>query len=61
MRPYFEKNLSQKRSGGVAQNVGPEFKPHYRKKKKTKKTACMYLANNSGFTDLRNSARKPSI
>jgi hypothetical protein len=25
---------SQKRAGGVAQGVGPEFKPQYRKKKK---------------------------
>jgi hypothetical protein len=28
-----QKNLSQKRAGGVAQGVGPEFKPHYLKKK----------------------------
>jgi hypothetical protein len=34
MRPYLEKNLSQKRGGGVAQGVGPEFKPQYHKKKK---------------------------
>jgi hypothetical protein len=27
------KNPSQKRAGGVAQGVGPEFKPQYRKKK----------------------------
>jgi hypothetical protein len=36
MRPYFEKNLSQKRAGGVAQGMGPEFKPQYHKKKKKK-------------------------
>jgi predicted P-loop ATPase len=28
------KNSSQKRTGGVAQGVGPEFKPQYHKKKK---------------------------
>jgi hypothetical protein len=28
-----KKNPSQKRAGGVAQGVGPEFKPQYRKKK----------------------------
>jgi hypothetical protein len=31
VRPYLEKNQSQKTAGGVAQGVGPEFK---RKKKK---------------------------
>jgi hypothetical protein len=29
------KNSSQKRAGGVAQGVGPEFKPQYWKKKKS--------------------------
>jgi hypothetical protein len=33
-----QKNPSQKRAGGVAQGVGPEFKLQYRKKKKTPKT-----------------------
>jgi hypothetical protein len=28
----ISKNPSQKRAGGVAQGVGPEFKPQYRKK-----------------------------
>jgi hypothetical protein len=28
------KNASRKRAGGVAQGVGPEFKPQYHKKKK---------------------------
>jgi hypothetical protein len=32
------KNPSQKRAGGVAQGVGPKFKPQNRKKKKKKKT-----------------------
>jgi hypothetical protein len=30
-------NISQKRAGGVAQGVGPEFKPQNHKKKKKKK------------------------
>jgi hypothetical protein len=29
-----QKNPSQKRAGGVAQGLGPEFKPQYCKKKK---------------------------
>jgi hypothetical protein len=33
MRPYFKKNPSQKRTGGVAQGVGPEFKNQYHKKR----------------------------
>jgi hypothetical protein len=33
-RPYLEKNPSQKRTGGVAQGVGHEFKPQYCKRKK---------------------------
>jgi hypothetical protein len=36
LRLYLEKNQSQKRAGGVAQCVGPEFKPWYCKKKKKK-------------------------
>jgi hypothetical protein len=28
------KNSSQKRAGGVAKGIGPEFKPQYHKKKK---------------------------
>jgi hypothetical protein len=34
VRPYLEKYPSQKRAGGVAQGVGPEFKPRYCEKKK---------------------------
>jgi hypothetical protein len=35
MRPYLEKKaLHKKRAGGVAQGVGPEFKPQYCKRKK---------------------------
>jgi hypothetical protein len=29
VRPYLEKKPSQKRAGGMAQGVGPEFKSHY--------------------------------
>jgi hypothetical protein len=32
--PYLEKHASEKWAGGVAQGVGPEFKPQYHKKKK---------------------------
>jgi hypothetical protein len=34
LRPYLKKNPSQKGAGGVAQDVGPEFKLQYLKKKK---------------------------
>jgi hypothetical protein len=39
MRLYFEKKThhKKKRAGGVAQGVGPEFKPPYRKKRKKRK------------------------
>jgi hypothetical protein len=33
-RPFLEKIHHKKRAGGVAQGVGPEFKPQYHKKKK---------------------------
>jgi hypothetical protein len=33
MRPYLKKTPTQKRAGGVAQGVSPEFKPQYGKKK----------------------------
>jgi hypothetical protein len=36
-RPYLIKNHFQKRAGGVAQGVGPEFKLLYCKKKERKK------------------------
>jgi hypothetical protein len=32
-----QKYPTQKRAGGVAQGVGPEFKPQYHKKKKENK------------------------
>jgi hypothetical protein len=28
-RPYLEKKTSQKRAGGIARGIGPEFKPQY--------------------------------
>jgi hypothetical protein len=31
MRPYLEKKPSGKRASGMAQGVGPEFKPQYQK------------------------------
>jgi hypothetical protein len=34
MRPCFENTHHKNRAGGVAQVVGPEFKPQYCKKKK---------------------------
>jgi hypothetical protein len=36
LRTYLEKYSFQKRAGGVAEGVGPEFKPQYQKKKKKK-------------------------
>jgi hypothetical protein len=33
MRPCLEKPITEKATGGVAQGVGPEFKPQYRNKK----------------------------
>jgi hypothetical protein len=38
MRHFLKKNPSQKRVGGVAQDIGPEFKPQYRQKKKIEAT-----------------------
>jgi hypothetical protein len=36
MRPYLEKTQQKKRAGGVAQGIGPEFKPHYCQNKTNK-------------------------
>jgi hypothetical protein len=33
MRPYLENTEHKKRTGGVAQGEGPEFKTQYHKKK----------------------------
>jgi hypothetical protein len=40
------KNPSQKSAGGVAQAVGPEFKPQYHKKKKNSVENIKALGNN---------------
>jgi hypothetical protein len=37
MRPYLENTHHKKRAGGVAQGIGPKFKPQYCKKKKKEK------------------------
>jgi hypothetical protein len=37
VRLYLKKTHHKKSSDGVAQGVGPEFKPQYHKKKKKKK------------------------
>jgi hypothetical protein len=44
MRPYLEKNPSQKRAGGVAQGVGPEFKPQYHTQKKVLDTIAKIVS-----------------
>jgi hypothetical protein len=44
-RHHLGKNLHKKRAGGVAQGVGPEFKPQYWKKKKKKKTVISIEKN----------------
>jgi hypothetical protein len=46
MRPYLKKKPSQKRAGGVSQDVSPEFKPQYWKKK------CMLKHSKHSATDL---------
>jgi hypothetical protein len=40
VRPYLKNTHHKKRAGGVAQSVGPEFKPHYCKKKKQTPLDC---------------------
>jgi hypothetical protein len=35
MRPHLKKAHHKKRAGGVAQDVGPGFKPQYHKKRKS--------------------------
>jgi hypothetical protein len=44
------KNPSQKRTGGVVQGVGPEFKPQQCKKKKKKKKQVKTVLENVHFS-----------
>jgi hypothetical protein len=44
MSPYL-KNPLQKRAGGVAQGVDPEFKLQHQKKKKKKRTTTTKISN----------------
>jgi hypothetical protein len=37
VRPYLKNIHHNKKTGGVTQGEGPEFKPQYHKKKKKKK------------------------
>jgi hypothetical protein len=37
--PYLKNTHHKKWAGGVTQGVGPEFKPHYQKKKNPKSFA----------------------
>jgi hypothetical protein len=51
VRPYLEKKKITKRAGGVAQGVGPEFKPSTTKQNKTKQNKAKQnskAAKNSG-------------
>jgi hypothetical protein len=57
MRPYLKKAITkQKRAGGVAQGVGPEFKSQYRIKKQKdssgKKDRSHVLCRRSALLDM---------
>jgi hypothetical protein len=41
-----KKNHHKKRAGGVAPSVGPEFKPQYQKKTKTKNNLSIKMRMN---------------
>jgi hypothetical protein len=49
MRPYLEKNPSQKRAGGVTPGEGPEFKPQTAKKQKYVEVVWWYMPVISAF------------
>jgi hypothetical protein len=57
-RPFLEKIHHKKRAGGVAQGVGPEFKPQYHKKKKKQPTSthsnisCSSMCSQTGISHL---------
>jgi hypothetical protein len=41
LRPYLKETLhTKKRAGGVAQGIGPEFKPQYKTKKNYFRLKC---------------------
>jgi hypothetical protein len=49
-KPYLEKNPPQNRAGGMAQDVGPEFKPqHCKKKKSSRDFPSQTIAGHSGM------------
>jgi hypothetical protein len=48
----ISKNPSQKRAGGMAQGVGPEFKPQYHKKKLCETPISTEKAGNGGEVKL---------
>jgi hypothetical protein len=53
LRPYLEKNLLQKKAGGVAQGEDPEFKLHsvlQKKKEKKKMKEGLSQENKNGLT-----------
>jgi hypothetical protein len=65
MRLYLKKNPSQKRAGGVAQGIGPEFKPSTTKKIKGNLgsqalMAHTYNSSNSGGRDQEDCCLKPA-
>jgi hypothetical protein len=43
------KNPSQKRAGGVAQGIGPEFKPQYHKQNNNKKDCILKTPRSIAF------------
>jgi hypothetical protein len=51
MRPYLEKPIT-KTAGGVAQGVGPEFKPQYHAKKKKSQVSEAELQSPGSFCRL---------
>jgi hypothetical protein len=52
VRPYFKKNPLQKRVGGLAQDIGPEFNPSITKKKEEEEArALSSTAKGSDFHD----------
>jgi hypothetical protein len=66
--PILKTPITQKGAGGVAQGVGPEFKPQYRKKKKERdrwgwdgapwwSTCLAWLRPHAPYPALRNSRR----